>query len=337
MAKLRIGVIGLRFGQYHVQTLANHPDYQLVGVADRADAWVDKLKSYAQGYGARGYRDAMDMLEQEDLDAVSICTSPRYRPDLIEAIAESGIPMFIEKPWASNSKQAQHLAIICEQYKATVMTGFSFRFHHVVQTLHDLMGTILGEGWILNGEYLFGWIPDADNWLWHPDNGNGFFNENSCHLLDVVCYLMGKPISVFAEGVNYHNSPSAEAATLTIRFENGSVAALMIGGLGTSAHQDYPRINLVTENGQAQLQGLNHYWQSLIWASRDDAMMHRLESPPEALSNTRYSDAFTHFADCIRHNKTPTATVHDGIISVALAEAIYESITTGKRITIQEE
>ncbi len=337
MEKIRIGVIGLGFGQYHVQTLANHPDYQLVAVADRANAWTDTIQIYAQGYGATGYRDALEMIENEQLDAISICTSPRYRPELIETLARRGIPMFVEKPWASTAQQAQQLASVCEQHNATVMVGFSFRFHNVVQTLRDLMDKTLGEGWILNGEYLFGWIPDTDNWLWHPENGNGFFNENSCHLLDVVCYLMGKPISVFAEGVNYHNSPSSEGASVTIRFESGGVASLMIGGLGTSAHQDYPRINIITANGQAQLQGRNHYWESLTWATRENSALNKIESLPEALGNTRYTAAFTHFADCIRHNEVPSATIQDGFVSVALAEAIYESIETGKRVTIPEE
>ena len=82
---------------------------------------------------------------------------------------------------------------------------------------------------------------------------NGFFNENSGHLFDAVCYLMGKPVSVMADGGNFTNSPTEDSAVVTMRFENGSIAALTIGGIGTSAINNYPQINVYTENGQAQL------------------------------------------------------------------------------------
>lgn len=98
--------------------------------------------------------------------------------------------MLVEKPWATNLEHARHLAQICETYDAKVMVAFSFRFHPAIVKLRPLMEHELGQGWLLNGEYLFNWIPPSDSWLWDPHNGNGFFNENSGHLFDAVCYAI---------------------------------------------------------------------------------------------------------------------------------------------------
>ena len=54
MDKIRIGVIGLRFGQWHVRTLANMPEAQLVAIADRASGpcpkvWTATLRVMAAG------------------------------------------------------------------------------------------------------------------------------------------------------------------------------------------------------------------------------------------------------------------------------------------------
>ncbi|MEM6430634.1 MAG: Gfo/Idh/MocA family oxidoreductase [Deinococcota bacterium] len=92
--------------------------------------------------------------------------------------------MFIEKPWAANLIQAHALTKLAQTHNANIMLGFSFRFHPAAVRLQELVNGNLGKGLLLTGEYLFDWLPDADNWLWDKNNGGGFFNENSCHLLD---------------------------------------------------------------------------------------------------------------------------------------------------------
>jgi predicted dehydrogenase len=336
MDQIRIGIIGLGFGQLHVQTWASMREARIAAVADLTAGFPEGFESYASRYGARAYRDALDMIEKEELDAVSICTSPRYREAIIIAAAQKGLAMFVEKPWASNLSQALRLADICQQYRATVMVGFSFRFHPVVVRLRQLIETELGSGWMLNGEYIFGWLPPHDHWLWDPDNGNGFFNENSCHLFDVVCHLMGEPESLSAEAINPLGSPSASGATISMRFKKGGIAALTVGGLGASAFNCHPRLNLLTENGQAHLQGREHYWEHLTWATRSESIVHSFNAPPEILQNTRYSHAFQHFLACLRQGKQPSATITDGIRSVAIAEAVHRSIQTEKKELVQK-
>jgi predicted dehydrogenase len=126
--QIRIGIIGLGFGQYLVRTLAHLDEARLVAVADRTANPPGGIDAYAARYGAKPFRDASDMLQYEDLDAVIIATSPRYRPEIIRDAAQRGLPMFVEKPWASNLDQARALAEICQQHRVQVMVGFSFRF-----------------------------------------------------------------------------------------------------------------------------------------------------------------------------------------------------------------
>lgn len=332
MDKIRIGVVGLRFGQQHVRTLVNMAEAALVAVADRNPKTPGGLAAYAQQYGVKTYQDGVEMIEQETLDAVSLSTPPRGRETLIEAAARKGIPIFIEKPWATNVAQAQALADLCHQHEATVMTAFSFRFHPAIVKLRALMDGELGQGWLLNGQYVFGWVPPAEFWLWDPENGNGFFNENSGHLFDAVCYLLGDPISVMAEASNPIDAPSESAAAITLRFASGAIASLTVGCIGTGAYGDFPRIELITANGQALLSGRQHIWEQLSWATRDSSAVSHINQPPEALGATRYTEAFRHFFACIRSGQQPSVGVEDGIKTVALAMAVYESAHTGHKV-----
>lgn len=334
MDTLKIGVVGLGFGRFHVRTLAHMEDAQLVAIADKVGDVPGGLESYAARYGAKGYHDSATMFEHETLDAVIIATSPKYRAEVMEQAASRGIAMFVEKPWATNSTHAKELAEICQTYNAVVMVGFSFRYHPAIVKLHELMNGELGAGWMLNGEYVFDFLPPAQGWLWDSKNGNGLFNENSCHLFDAVCYLMGKPVSVMAEAVNFAGRPSEEAAAISIKFESGAIAGLTVGGYGANAHWDFPRIDVTTEHGQARLKGLHHMWESLTWATRDSNIVQSMTQPPEILGTTRYTHAMTYFIHCLREGIAPGSTIQDGIIAVALAEAVYESARTGQKVTL---
>jgi len=333
--RLRVGVVGLRFGEHHVRTLVDMEDVELVAVADR-NGHDRGSGALARHYGARYYHDGIEMLEQEELDAVSLCVSPRAREALVVRAAQLGVPMFVEKPWATDVTQARRLAEVCREHEAMVMVGFSFRYHPAIVRLRELIESELGTVWMLNGEYVFNWIPPQDNWLWDPQNGNGFFNENSCHLFDSVCFLLGRPISVMAEGGAFTGSPSEDSAALSLRFESGAIAALTIGGIGTKAFRRFPRIDVVTERGQASLRGSDHIWNELSWSTRTDEHIKSLGAPPELLGRTRYTDAMRHFFACVRSGEKPSATIEDGVRSVALAAAIYESARTGKKVPLED-
>ena len=333
MGPLKWGVIGLGFGQHHVRTLVNMAQVDLVAVADRNPDVPGGLEAYAVQYGVRAYRDGIKMIENEELDAVSLCVSPRSREAPLELAVSRGIPVVVEKPWASDLSQARRLADLCRGQR--VMVAFSFRFLPAIVKLRELMDAELGKGWLLNGQYVFRWTPPPIHWLWNPENGNGFFNENSCHLFDSVCYLMGRPVTVSAEASNFTGSPSEEAASVTMTFDNGATAALTIGGLGAEGFMDFPRIDLVTANGQAHLSGRHHIWEQLSWAVRGDEVIHRLTAPPETLGRTRYTCAFEHFIDCVEKGESPTAAVEDGVAAVAVAMAVYESARSGKKVDVR--
>ena len=334
MNRIRIGVVGLRFGQHHVRTLANMDEAQLVAVADRHFGLPGGLEAYAARYGARAYHDGVEMIEAEELDALSICASPRGREALLEHGARKGLALFVEKPWASDLADAQRLAQVCVAHDATVMVGFSFRFHPAIAQLRELIDAELGAPWLLNGEYLFNWRPPDDSWLWDPANGNGFFNENSCHLFDAVCYLLGNPTWLTAEAINPLGTPAEHAAVVTLRFESGAVAALTVGGIGTGAMRAFPRLDLVAAHGQAHLTGHDHVWDQLSWCTRGESALRSILRPPEALGKTRYTDAFGHFFHCIRTGQRPSVGVKDGVRAVAIAMAVTESARTGRRVAL---
>lgn len=326
---MRIGVAGLGFGVNLLHTLLTRGDCT---VAAAADIFPERLEA-ARAKGIDTYEDAARMVREAGLDAVVIASAPHVRGPALDAAIAAGIPVFMEKPLAATPAEAR--ALIDRIGDHPVMLGFSFRFHAPVQRLLAEMDG-LGAPRVLNAEYLFDWLPPGDGWLWDAEKGGGFFTENSCHLFDVVRAVMGDPVQVYAAGIDDGARPSATAAALTLHYPGGAVAALTIGGIGTGAMGDYPRLDLTCSGGRAEMRGRQHMWTALHWARRGGEVT-QLAHDPEPLGRTRYSAAFDHFLDRTAAGDPFDATPRDGLAAVELADAIYRSIASGQPEPIGQE
>lgn len=330
---VRIGVVGLGFGEFHVRTLANQAGAKLVAVADFDESRRNRI---AAQHECSQYEQAERMMETEELDALSVCVTPRYRAQVLQAAVDRGLALFVEKPWAANANHAAELAQICSRSSAPVMTGFSFRFHPAIRRAKQLLETELGAVRVGTGSYAFEWLPSPESWLWDAENGGGIFNENSCHLFDTVCTLAGKPVELFAYGIDDGSRPSETAAVVTFRFESGGTVGMSLGGLGAAANPHFPWLEFFTDHGWLRASGSNHVWQSIDWAQRGDGDAARFEQQPEQLGRTRYSDAFDHFIECVRSGSEPEADVEDGVLMVHIADAVRESFHTGQPVEVPQ-
>ncbi len=328
---LRVAVVGLNFGIHHVRTLSNISDVKIVAVADSRKESADQV---AQAYGCRGYSSATELLDHEELDALFVCVSPRRRETVLRPAVERGVALFVEKPWATNREHAAELEAFCSASKGPVMLGFSFRFHPVIVRAKQLIAGECGAVRQGSGSYVFSWLPPVESWLWDPENGGGYFNENSGHLLDVVCHLVGDPVELFAYG-RTDDRPSETGAVAALRFATGAIVSLSLGGVGAGANHRFPWLELQTEDGWVRAAGTDHVWHELSWTAGSDGSVHHIDLLPEQLGRTRYSDAFEHFFECVRAGSAPAATVADGVRMVRLADALRESFATARPVLLE--
>lgn len=326
---IRFGVAGLSFGQFHVKTLVNLEGALLTAVADPRKEISDSI---AQQYNVEPFYDGIEMIESGKIDAVNICVPPSHRQALLEAAVKKGIAVFLEKPLAANTEQARLLKKISEKSQKPVMTGFSFRFHPAVVKLKELIDTELGAVLAAHGSYVFDFLPPAERWLWDTQNGGGLFNENSCHLFDLVMDLMGEPVKVKASGGSWFGRPSEEASAVSLEFREGNIASLMVGGIGSGGNHQFPTLDLYCVNGSARLIGRDHSWHEIEWSIRGESNMQRMTMDPEQLGRSRYSDSLELFIEAINGEIPVASDVDDGIRSVILAESVYDSIRNDKSV-----
>ena len=203
---IRVGVIGLGIGKTHLQHYQGMPDVEIAAVAD-----VDARAAAMLGtqYGATAYTDPSDLLRNEHLDTVSICTPPKYHAPLAIAAAERGIHVLCEKPMAPSIADCDAMIDAAAKAGVLLAIGFKKRYAPAYSYLKEREEE-WGQPRIALCRYQLG--PVGKAWFWDEADGGGPLIENTAHCLDVLRYLMGDVETVYAETSNLLNRPAPARA-----------------------------------------------------------------------------------------------------------------------------
>lgn len=339
--EIKIGVVGLGLGQWHVETITEIEGARVTAVADNISGNLPgtnlTVASYADKYGTQAFRDGVELIASADIDAVSICTSPKWRLPLVEAAAKRKLPILLEKPWGANMDHGHQIAQLLQDAGITNMVEFPLRFFPAIKELKRLLDNgPIGKPYMINSEIVMGAYATKvpDHWLWDPNNGNGAINENTCHVFDTLCYLLGDPAALHAFGGNFSGVASTpDGAVINIRFANGAVASVTGGGLGATGMRMRAWFDVFAAAGQALVTGIDHMPDTLTWAKLNDTetTSETWQNPPRRRI-VRY--ALEHFIECVRNGKQPDCDVTDGMKALAIAMAVNESITTGQPVEL---
>ena len=126
MKQLGVAVIGTGFwGRNHTRIFKESEETELIAVCD-ADA--KRANAVAKQFSAKSYTNAGKMLKRKDIEAVSICTwSTSLAKEALKAL-KAGKHVLVEKPMATNVKQAEKLLETTEKEGLHLTVGFLMRF-----------------------------------------------------------------------------------------------------------------------------------------------------------------------------------------------------------------
>ncbi len=126
--KAKIGIVGLGWISqvFHLPILTKLPDVQITSVCDRDKT---RARALAEKYGIKKfYTDYNEMLANEELDAVDVCTSTDAHKEVAIAALEAKRDVFVEKPIARKLDEAIAIAESVKKNKRKLMVGMNHRF-----------------------------------------------------------------------------------------------------------------------------------------------------------------------------------------------------------------
>lgn len=238
---MRIGVIGVGFG-----TVVQIPGFQSEGVdvaavCARRQERVDKAAADFNIPAA--YTDYRKMLQEADIDAVSIVTPPALHHEMAIAALDAGKHVICEKPFAMDQGQAREMWQEAEATGLTAMVSHEFRFAPARAYVKELLEQgYVGDLRFVNTTLFAGPTqargPRPMAWGSRASEGGGFLGALGSHYIDGLRYWCGEVTAVkggvFTHDTDRLDPESGQAASsdtddafgFMLRFESGAWASM---------------------------------------------------------------------------------------------------------------
>lgn len=155
---------------------------------------------FAKSHELQAVSELSEILEDETIDGVIICTETTDHDEVIAACARAGKGIFTEKTLAVGGKEARDLAAIISEAKVPFTISFPQLMHPATIVSHSMLGQgMLGEAVKLrfrnaHGGKTAGWLPEY--WYDLDTAGGGALMDLGCHPIYVANALLGKPRTV---------------------------------------------------------------------------------------------------------------------------------------------
>lgn len=214
-----IGIIGCGgMGRLHSRSIKTISGAQIVAAAD---AEAGALASYAEEFAPkRTYSSYVELLQDDDVDAVVICLPTFLHKDAVVKSAEAGKQVLCEKPIAMTVADARTMIESCDRADVAFMMGFVRRFDNDWGTFKRLIeeGAI---GQPVVWRHIIAVGGPSKPWYLDKDKGGGPIIDGAIHDIDFANWLFGEV--AWTEGVARHFKATAfDTATVCIGYENGA-------------------------------------------------------------------------------------------------------------------
>ena len=341
---------------------------RLVSVAGR-DA--DAVERSARDLGfARWTTDWRQVVADPEVDVVAVLSPTENHEVAATAALEAGKAVLCEKPLGGDSAEAGRMLRDAHASGALHACGFNYRFVPAIRLARQLVATgRLGDVHHVRATYLQDWARSpavARSWRFTASRpSNGAVGDYS-HLLDLMRYLAGEPLSVRAvvsRFIDERPDPNHSDRMLPVENEDAYAAVLELtgGALATleasrcaTGWKGRQRIEL---NGSAgslwwDLEDLNRLhvylvqddsgglggFRDVLVTERDHPFLGIWWNPGHILG---WEHTFAHqwrdFLDAFIHDRALSndqATFNDGYRAAVICDAILSAAATGRATSI---
>jgi myo-inositol 2-dehydrogenase / D-chiro-inositol 1-dehydrogenase len=322
--RIKIGVIGAGYiAGVHAAILARDERVEIAAVYDVV---LEHAQQFASTHDAILAESMLEVLEHAD--AVFITTPNTRHVPLTLAAIEAGKHVFCEKPLATNTADAEKVFAKAQDSNVVFQVGHNRRFAPVYATLKKMLAEThkphsahvkMNRGELLKPE-----------WTGDPEITGGFLYETPIHMFDMMRFLFGEIDTLHAAG-STHEYKEVDDFSVLLKFANGMHATLATAA-DASWLFPFERVEVFCHHATL----LTREMESLVCSSNLEG--HLTEQTMQQLPREEkwgYAQEDRAFVDAVVNGTPAPVTAHDGLMSVRIAEAIYESVRSGAPVQIR--
>jgi predicted dehydrogenase len=362
--KTGLGLIGTgNIGQMHLLGIAALREVGLVNVEIAALCDIDKesLNRTANLYEVnRTYEDYNDLINDEKVDFVYVCTPTSKHIDIVKAAAKAHKDVFCEKPLAHSCPQARELLAVAKSEDIKAGVGLVLRFDPFLLYAKKLIET---KDF---GRPMQASIRDDQRFpvdygfytQWRGDKsiaGGGTLIEHSIHDIDLLRWYFGDITSVYAKIGFFSEREVEDQASLLMTHKDGAVSTLVsiwhqIDRLNERSIEFFFEKGFITIRLEKENRWLEYHLQNELPVRIDvhEANMALLESlgvhskniAPEALDalttvgTERFPAQSYSFIKAVQADEDPSPDFLDAIAAHNVVDAAYESANKNRVVDL---
>lgn len=339
-ATLRVGFIGSGgMASAHLKAIGPMQDAEIAAFCDvdasKSEARVAELKGIRPDAAPQTFTDPEAMLQSVAVDAVYVLLPPFAHGPAERACLAHKRPFFVEKPIGLEMGRTREIAAEVVKQGLLTCAGYMNRYRAGVQKARELLkadpAALVHGGWIGGSPNPQPGDKSIGSWWVQKDKSGGQIVEQCTHTFDVVRFLCGEAVEVFAHAANgfntgLYNYTIDDASAVNIRFASGGVANLMSaccangGGGGVW-------LNLYAHDTTFLFTG----WEHSVQILRKGQEAEEIKGEPDIFA---VEDRI--FLDAVRSGdgSKVQSSYPDAAKTLELGLAANESIATGKPVAI---
>lgn len=347
MEKIKVGVVGTGFiGPAHIEALRRLPN---VEVAALCEVTAELARQKADSLGiARSYTFD-ELLKQDDIQSIHICTPNFLHYSQSKAALEAGKHVICEKPLAKDLKEAEELVELAAKSGLVNAVHFNLRYYPLARQMKVMREKgDLGEVYSIIGSYLQDWLfYETDyNWRLEPDKSGDSraIADIGSHLMDIIEYITGlKTVAVLADFNTIHKTRkkplkavetysgkmlqpedyadvpinTEDHANVLLRFDNGNKGVITVSQV-SAGRKNQMKLEIA---GSKKTFAWNSEAPNEMWIGNRDGYNENLMRDPSLM----YSEARSVISFPGGHNEGFPDT------SKQMFKEVYEAIAAGKQ------
>ncbi|HMO13501.1 MAG TPA: Gfo/Idh/MocA family oxidoreductase [Pirellulaceae bacterium] len=338
------GVIGCgTISHFHAAAIKALDNARLVGCFSRRST---SSQTFAERHDCRVFGSLQEMLADQNIQVVTICTPSGAHLEPAVAAAQAGKHVVIEKPLEVTLERCDTIIQACKQAGTLLSVVFQSRFHGAVQRLKHAIesgrfGTVVLANayvkWYRTQEYY-----DSGAWrgTWHLDGGGALMNQ-AIHNIDLLLWMMGPvtELTAFTATLGHERIEVEDTAVASLRFKNGALGSIEAT---TSAFPgSLKRIEIYGSQGSAIVEEESiKLWQFARPLPEDAAIVAQSTQQtsgggagdPTAISYVGHTKQFQDIIDAIQDKRSPLIDGHAARTSVEIICGIYQSAAERRTI-----
>lgn len=330
--KLRFAVVGLG----HIAQAAVLPAFRHarshVELAALVSSSRAKLRTLGRRYGVKllsRYEDADDLFASGGIDAVYVATPNTEHTDWVLRAAEAGLHVLCEKPLAVSVRDCERMIEACERNDVRLMTAYRLHFERCNLEVADLVRRKrIGDPRYFDSQ--FSMQVKSGNIRLDGELGGGPEWDIGIYCQNAARYVFAaEPTHVWATATNSGDRRFGEVhetVHVVMRFPGERIASFVCSFNGA----DRSRYEIVGTKGSIVVDPAYEYAEGLAYEMAIDGKKKR----KKFAKSDQFAPELIYFANCVRRGRTPEPSGKEGLIDVAIIEAIHESIDSGNWVDL---